>query len=135
MESERRAARESNTKQTPTKKSIRDQFPNRFREARSADLLHRAIRIDFPFGMDFITRGRGPRGAQTKSRCGQTHLFPDALRVGVTPSNHVSTKTRMYDTDNFRDSVFYFIFCFTFENIFCGKTITLIKGPSDESKI
>ena len=57
---ERRAAQPGNSKQNKDleKATVRNYFPNGVRrEACSADLLCRAIRNDFPFGMDFTRRG------------------------------------------------------------------------------
>ena len=58
------AARESKTKQGPRRSFRSKLLSKRVREARSADLLRRAIRNDFPFGMHFTKRGAERRAAQ-----------------------------------------------------------------------
>ena len=63
------------TKQGPRISFRSKLLSKRVREARSADLLRRAIRNDFPFGMHFNKRGL--RGATAQIKNPRRNKVPD----------------------------------------------------------
>ena len=96
--------------------------------ARSVDLLRRAIRNDFPFGMDFAKRGL--RGAQRSSGIQDETKSQNKLPLEITfRSNSASTKNagvRRWEDVCFSFCIYILFVCFVFEKYVCDKTFLLI---------